>query len=144
MFKKIHSNRPPGVTLLSELKKEFAQLSTSVYATLLIFLQRRPRFVFATMILLMLSSMVLSFYVLRPGITITAGQKPSVVRPISDGFGEIVRQGDALRRTIAIKQEIEQMLAKDSLSGADSLRMSLAIDELKRLSDSQNLNPNPK
>ena len=144
MFKRIHSNRQPGITLGSELKKEFAQLWSSYNAAFLAFLQRRPKLVFGCMILLMLSSMILSFYVLRPAPNLKGKQQISAGRPIGNGFSEILRHGDALRQTIAIKQEIEQMLAKDSLSGADSLRMSLAIDQLKRLSDSQNLNPNPK
>jgi protein-S-isoprenylcysteine O-methyltransferase Ste14 len=138
MFKKIHSNRPAEATLLSELGKEFRVYLRKVRRGVLLLLRKFPKSSFGLMIFLMLASMIFSFVVFRQALPKSSAVKvPSaVVVPVQDGFGQILKQSEALRRTIAIKQEIEVMLARDSLSPADSLRLTAAIDELQRLSTS--------
>ena len=136
MFRKIHSNRSPEATLLSELGKEFRVYLLLARRRVLLQLRKYPKFSFGLMILLMLASMIFSFVVFRQAAPkATVARVPgAVIAPVQDSFGQILRQGEALRRTIAIKQEIELMLARDSLSPADSLRLTAAIDELQRLS----------
>lgn len=136
MFRKIHSNRSPEATLLSELGKEFRVCLLLARRRILLLLRKYPKSSFGLMILLMLASMIFSFVVFRQAAPKTTGARVSsaVIEPVQDGFGQILRQSEVLRRTIAIKQEIEVMLARDSLSPADSLRLTAAIDELQRLS----------
>jgi len=138
MFKKIHSNRPPEATVLGELGKEFRGYLLLVRRRVLLLLRKYPKSSFGLMIVLMFASMIFSFVVFRQALPKSSGVKVprAVVVPVQDGFGQILKQSEALRRTIAIKQEIEVMLARDSLSPADSLRLTAAIDELQRLSTS--------
>jgi hypothetical protein len=133
MFKRIRSDRDPEVTLFGEVRKEFAVSFSGLWSGFREFLLRWPRLSFGLMIFLMLFSMVFSFVVLRP-----AGKPvPAVssgMAPVRKGFGELMDHGKAINRTLSLKREIELMLAKDSLSAADSVRMEAAIDELHKLS----------
>ncbi|HVY75280.1 MAG TPA: hypothetical protein VG890_10645, partial [Puia sp.] len=60
MFRKIHSNRDPRDTLLSELKKEFSTYFIAGSNCFRSILQRNPRFTFGSMVFLMAASIVIT------------------------------------------------------------------------------------
>jgi hypothetical protein len=134
MFRKIHSNRNPQDTLLSELRKEFAVYIDRINASITGFLKQHPNLVYTLMVLFLAASMLLSFTILH-----NEGQKPGVsakvmASPVSEGFGRILTTGAALKESIQLKAQIETLIAKDSLSKADSAFLGKAIDRLHQLS----------
>lgn len=134
MFRKIHSNRDPKDTLFSELQKEFAVYLDRIAFSITGFLKMNPNLVYTLMLLFLAASMVLSFTILRhreqqPGVSANV-----MVNPVSDGFGRILETGTALKESIRLKAQIETLIAKDTLTKADSLYLGKAIDRLHQLS----------
>ena len=65
MFKKIHSNRRPEVTVLSEIKNEFGVYFRRLETAIRSRADRHPELLFRLMIILMAVSLLLSFTVFR-------------------------------------------------------------------------------
>ena len=65
MFRKIHSNRDPGDTILTELRKEFSHYFEKASKNITQKLEYKPKVSFAAMVCLILVSAGLSFTVLR-------------------------------------------------------------------------------
>ena len=141
MFRKIDSNRSPGDTVFSELKKQFGSHFNNAVVTVNVFMKRHPKPVFALMIGCMAFSMVFSFTVFRNKEDIKPGPVITGTAPVRDGLGAIMRQGSVLRRSMLLKDQIENLITKDSLSHADSLQLSRSIHELQEISIY--LNPKP-
>ncbi|HKG07287.1 MAG TPA: hypothetical protein VKB19_12545 [Pedobacter sp.] len=138
MFRKLHSNpdkadQPPA-TVFSELRREFGRYYHHLVNCSKALLKKYPKVAFAAMILLMLGSLVLSFTDFRRKPVKTQRSASEVSMPLENGFGEILSKGASLQQMITLKQEIEILLAKDSLSHLDSLQLSGAIDTLHQLS----------
>ncbi|MBE9599902.1 hypothetical protein [Pedobacter sp. MC2016-24] len=143
MFKKIHSNRDPEVTFFSELRKEFGSHFLRAEKVIVYFLKANPRPLFALMLVLIIASSILSFTVFRDTGGSSAGSLPAKSRQeaqsipeAASGFDRILETGAALKETIAIKSEVEGIIAKRQLSAEDSVRLSRALDRLEHLQKS--------
>lgn len=141
MFRKIHSSRDPQDTVFSELKKQFGVHFTDALAWSIGVFKRHPKPIFALMILCMVCSMVLSFTVFRNREVGKALPVRSAGVPLRYGFGSLMNQGAALRRSLLLKEQIELLIGKDSLGHTDSIQLSKAIDELRELSIHLNAKP---
>lgn len=138
MFRKIHSNREPGATLYSEIRKEFGSYFGKISEGAKALLQTHPWKAFYAMLFLMLLSLGLSFTVFRqptPKQRITANPASShSKRPgLDDGFSRILATGAALQQTLHLKTEVESLLDKGRLSSADSLALEKALDSLQQI-----------
>ena len=132
MFRKLHSNRDPRDTLLSEINREFRPYIAKAGTCLTSIINSHPRFLFAMMVINIVLSAVLSFTVLRHH-----APPPKIVKqqanPVSTGFDQIMRTGEKLKRSIALKRQIDSLTAKKQLSAADSLALEKALDTIQKL-----------
>src|ERR1700744_1864114 len=132
MFRKLHSNRDPRDTLLSEINKEFRPYIAKAGSGLQHVISSHPRFLFAMMVAGIVLSAVLSFTVLRhhaPPPKVPKAQ----ASPVSTGFDQIMRTGEKLKRTIALKRRIDSLTAKKTLTAADSAALENALDTIQNL-----------
>ncbi|RZK42644.1 MAG: hypothetical protein EOO90_06285 [Pedobacter sp.] len=137
MFRKIRSNRDPRDTLFSEFTKELNPYFARVSASLRKLAVEYSWQIYSCMLILLGISMIFSFIAYR--------QKPvqAAAVKITDksngpagGIGEIYQVGTALKNTIRLKADIESILAKDTLSQGDSVRLEKAIDQLQQINKS--------
>ena len=142
MFRKLHSNRDPRDTLLSEVKKEFGAHFEKAGHRFRGFTSRYPKILFGAMVTLMLISVGLSLTVFRyrpPAVRhVSAGagiKKPpkSSLSPVTDGFGQILRIGDEIKETIALKTIVDSLSSKKSLTQQDSITLEKALDRLQQI-----------
>lgn len=137
MFRKIHSNRDSKDTLWSELRKEFAGYISRADERFRHLCLTYPRQVYTAMVLLLIISIVLSFWILRQRKSLPvllSIQKDVHAKPASDGFVQISQKAAALQETALIKAQIEKLIAKDSLDHRDSVMLTKAIDRFHELS----------
>jgi hypothetical protein len=133
MWRKIHSNRDPRDTLLSELKKEFKPWVSNAKSFMVSALGSYPKFFFGCMITLLLVSFTLSFTVFRHR------EKPAVVAakpqpdPVSDGFSQIMKATGHLRETLELKHTVDSLTSKKQLSATDSLLLDSALNRLQHI-----------
>jgi len=135
MFKKLHSNRDPRDTVFSEIKKEFGDYFGKAEVHSKTFLERYPKFLFGAMIILIIVSITLSFTVFRnkEKVAVPKQVTPNNVKPVNDGFDQILRTGSALRQTISLKKEVDSITSKTSLTKADSIRLEKDLDKLQQI-----------
>jgi hypothetical protein len=131
MFRKLHSNRDPRDTLLSEINKEFRPYIRKAGGGLKRLVDSHPKFLFVMMVINIVLSAVLSFTVMRRHALPPKVIKPQA-NPVSAGFGQIMRTGEKLRRTIALKRQIDSLTTKKQLSAADSLALENALDTIQK------------
>ena len=132
MFRKLHSNRDPRDTLLSEINKEFRPYIRKAGTGLKSIINSHPRFLFTMMVIIIVLSAVLSFTVFRHQAPPPKVVKPQV-NPVGTGFDQIMRTGEKLKRSIALKRQIDSLTAKKQLSAADSLALEKALDTIQKL-----------
>lgn len=134
MFRKIHSNRDPTDTLFSALGKEFDVYLSAAKARVQAFLMAYPKPVFGFMVICILVSAMLTLTVFRSvKPKKTAPVRTVAVSSAGQGFSQILSTADALRESLQIRQEISALIAKDSLTAADSLRLEKALDRFHQL-----------
>ena len=131
MFRKLHSNRDPRDTLLSEINKEFRPYIHKAGKGLTGIVNSHPRFLFTMMVINIVLSVVLSFNVFRHHAT--AKLVMLQANPVSTGFDQIMRTGEKLKRTIGLKRQIDSLTAKKQLSADDSLALEKALDTIQKL-----------
>ncbi|MES2108738.1 MAG: hypothetical protein V4577_08330 [Bacteroidota bacterium] len=133
MWRKIHSNRDPRDTLLSELQKEFKPWFSNAKNYTKAALGSYPKFFFGCMITLLLVSFTLSFTVFRHR------EKPKVVAtkprpdPVGDGFSQIMKATVHLRETLKLKHTVDSLTSKKQLSATDSLLLDSALNRLQHI-----------
>ena len=132
MFRKLHSNRDPRDTLLSEINKEFRPYIHKAGKGLTGLVNSHPRFLFTMMVINIVLSVALSFTVFRQHAPPPKVVKPQA-NPVSTGFDQIMRTGEKLKRSIALKRQIDSLTAKKQLSAADSLALEKALDTIQKL-----------
>ena len=132
MFRKLHSNRDPRDTLLSEINKEFRPYIHKAGKGLTGLVNSHPRFLFTMMVINIVLSVALSFTVFRQHAPPPKVVKPQA-NPVSTGFDQILRTGEKLKRTIGLKRQIDSLTAKKQLSAADSLALEKALDTIQHL-----------
>ena len=126
MFKKIHSNRDPGDTLYSEIKKEFGEYFHKAGSSTKSFTERYPKLLFGLMVLCITVSISVVF---------TLRKRPApppkiTVSPVSDGFSQILNLSAALKETITLKKQVDSLSKKRTLDNADSATL---LNDLNRL-----------
>ena len=133
MFRKIHSNRDPKDTLFSELGNEFSRyfkvagdISTSM-------LEKRPRVTFSVMVLILVCSLPVSFFYFRHRDIPKAKTVTVQVSPVGDGFSAIILAGEKLKMTMALKNLVDSLSSKKTLSAKDSLLLDSALDKLQSI-----------
>jgi len=131
MFRKIHSNRNPQDTILSELKRLFRPYVERWSKSITRKIESHSNLSFVLMILLMVFSLVLSFTVFRNREPVKA-KKPKV-NVIGDGFDQISSTAKAIRQTLQLKQEIDSLTAKKTLTKADSDLLDSDLNQLQQL-----------
>lgn len=130
MFPKITSKREPGVTLGSELRKELTPYLRGTGEKIRQVLCMHPRFFFSSMVILMISSIVLAFTVLRNQ------QKKTVAAPSNisgAGIGQLARKAAALQQLWRLQGEIDALLKKQKPDHADSLMIGSALSKMDSL-----------
>jgi hypothetical protein len=132
MFRKITSNRDPGKTLGSELKKEFGIYFERAGTKSRQLLEKYPRQVFTAMIIAILFSGVLAFTVMREQQRLIIPVKTSVQNTAS-GFGQIISTASALQTLWATQQQVDLLLKKDTLTHTDSLTLNRALSQMESL-----------
>jgi hypothetical protein len=138
MFRKIHSNRDPGVTVWAELRREFSNYYTAAGKRSKSVLEKKPRLTYSLMVLLMASSFVISFTLFRHRDK--PKSKTAIVRssPVEDGFSQIMRAGQKLKMTLALKNFVDSLSSKNPLTAKDSLKLDSALDRLQSIQKSIN------
>lgn len=135
MWRRIHSNRDPRDTLLSEIRKEFGTYFNILANYGKQVLTGNPRFFYWAMVFLMAVSMVLSFTVFRhpeefrkpaPGLTETAA-------PVHEGFDQILEATAKIKETLRLKHLVDSITSRRSLTQADSTTLDTALSQLQRI-----------
>ena len=132
MFRKIHSNRDPKDTVLSELRKEFSAYFRAAGNFSKRFMSANPKSIFGCMVFLLITSVIISFAFFRhrePAKKIAAVK----VSPVGDGLNEILRAGERLRISLQLKHFVDSISLKKSLTAADSLALDSALDRLQTI-----------
>ena len=137
MFKKLHSNREPGVTVYSEVKREFGVYFGKAATGSRHMIERFPKLIFGLMITLMLFSLVLSFTVFRHPEPAKAGKppKPGAFGTVQGDFNRILETGEALKKIISLKKEVDSISSQPRLTKQDSVRLSEALDQLAEINN---------
>jgi hypothetical protein len=134
MFKKIHSNRDPGDTLYSELKKEFSAYVDKGDVVFKSLVCGYPRFVFGLMIALLIASLILAvaLHKILPEKKVATTSK-NVAPPINEGFDNIMAAGVALKQTIRLRRQVDSITARKTLTKSDSLILLRDLDSLQHI-----------
>lgn len=133
MFRKIHSKRDPRDTLLVALQREFAGQFEKFNARFLRFTGCYPRLIFAVMVLLLSLSVACSLLFDRPEPRVPDVIAFPAVQSSLSGLGRVMQKAESVRESLRIREEANALLAQDSLSRADSLRLARAIDRFHEL-----------
>jgi hypothetical protein len=133
MFRKIHSNRDPRDTLLSELKKEFSTYFIAGGNCFRSILQRHPRFTFGSMVFLMAASIVITLTLFRHHEPPKSKPVKAKISPVQDGFSQIIQAGEKLRTTLQLKRLVDSLSERKTLSAKDSLVLDSALDRLQSI-----------
>ncbi|MGN7986512.1 MULTISPECIES: hypothetical protein [Pedobacter] len=141
MFRKIRSNRDPGITVSAELYQEFRPYLTLIRRKTVRFLRAHPRLVFTLMVALIIFSLLFSFGLFSSDNKLDAkannlhSQHGSGKNPqsIDDGLSKISSTGAKLRKTVEIKKQVDSVLERAELNNMDTLFLEAKLEELKRL-----------
>lgn len=133
MFRKITSNREPGKTLGSELKKEFGVYFERAGRHGRQLMIKYPRQVFAIMVVAILFSGVLAFTVMRSPPAPNLVPKAVYPQQAASGLGQIISTAGALQTLWGLKQQMDSLLKKETLTRADSLALNQALAQMDSL-----------
>jgi hypothetical protein len=134
MFRKIHSNRDPNDTILSELRKEFTIYFEKTSRTITQKMEKRPKLTLSAMVMLMFISAILCFTVFRNKEPIAKESKTVNVNPVSDGFGQILSVSSKIRQTLRLKHQVDSLTKKTTLSKQDSVLLLNDLNKLHQIS----------
>jgi len=133
MFKKIHSNRDPRDTVFREIKKEFLPYFDKAGQAVKSTADRYPKFLFWMMVINISLSVILVMTVFRPKGEPKKAPSLKVAGPMTGGFDQIMRVGDALRATINLKKQVDSLTRQKILSKADSAILLKDLDSLQHI-----------
>ena len=133
MFKKIHSDRDPRDTVISEIRKEFRPYFDKAGQGLKGAARRYPKFLFWMMVINISLSAILCFTVFRHREAPKANAPVKIASPVSGGFDRIMQAGAALRQTIRLKKRVDSITRKKTLSPADSAALFKDLDSLQHI-----------
>lgn len=134
MFRKIPS-REKNTTVFQELKKEFSPHIEIADSKAKAFMDCHAKIIFCIMILLIVVSFILTFFVLKPGFSNQSENFKKELDAIPVGFiGEFsALQNISLRagKMVELKAEIERILSQEPISEEDSIYLEKAIEQLQ-------------
>ncbi len=131
MYRKTHFKPRPNLYL--EIRKEFGAYFSFLHVFWKNISARYPRQIFVVMLASILLSSVLAFTVMRVK---NAGPMPSLSgsdAEVTQGFGQILESGQALKKVLDLQSQINTVLHKDSLTAADSIVVKNAIRQLETI-----------
>ncbi len=134
MFRKIHS-KERNSTLFQELKNEFAPQLDSADSKVKSLMNRHAKIIFCAMILLIVVSFILTFFVLRTDSENQAEHFKKELNAIPEGIGgefsALQNLSSKAVQLAELKAEIERIISQDSISKEDSTYLEKAIDQLQ-------------
>jgi preprotein translocase subunit YajC len=134
MFRKTHS-RERNTTVFQELKKEFSPYAEAIDTKAKVFIDRHAKIIFCVMLLFIVASFILTFFVLSPKSENQAENFKKELNSIPGGLSaEISALQDLTIRAAEIaglKAEIERIISQDSISKTDSAYLEKAIEQLQ-------------
>jgi len=143
MFRKIRSNRDPGDTVWTELRREFGPHFGKAKTRLRSAAESHPKLLFWMMVSGITLSAVLSFTVFRHPVDPPQKKEPAkILAPVSDGFGQAMRATQALSEMLQLKKAIDSLSGKKQLTARDSATLEQALDRFQQLN--KQFNPKGK
>jgi hypothetical protein len=135
MLKRIPSNREPGVTLWTEIHREFAQYFGKANVWLRGVVQQNGLIAMIIMIIALLISLFLSFTVFyHSGKNVPQHIHPvTVAAPVHEGIDQILDATRTIRETVKLKHFIDSIASKKPLTAADSLALDSALSRFEQL-----------
>ncbi len=134
MFRKIPS-KERDTTLFREMKYELSPHLESLAGKVRSVMERHVKVIFSAMILLIVSSFILTFFVLKADPVDQAGHFKKELKAIPEGIsGEFSAFQDLAFRAVKmteLKTEIERIISRDSISKPDSIYLEKAIEQLQ-------------
>jgi hypothetical protein len=137
MFRKITSNRDPSASIGSELKKEFGAYFGKAGDAGKNFIMCYPKFIFGAMVCLLTLSFSVSLFRHRE-----IKHVPKIsVSPTATGLSQIMQASTAIRKTLALKRQVDSITGKNTLCVADSLLLEKDLDSLQHIHQIFNQKP---
>lgn len=134
MFRKIPS-KVRNTTVFQEFKNEFSPQVKVFDGLARAFLDRHAKVIFSVMILLIVASFILTFFVLKPASgDQSQGNKIELNAIPSDLGGELSALQELSSRAIQmneLKTQIERIISQESISKEDSIYLEKAIEQLQ-------------
>lgn len=134
MFRKITS-KVKDTSIFQELKKEFYPQVEAVDAKTKALMDRHAKLIFCGMILLIVVSFILTFFVLKPKQRNQDEIFKKELNAIPGGLGgEFSALQDLSSRAVKmaeLKTEIERIISQESMSKEDSAYLEKAIEQLQ-------------
>ncbi|MDP3200830.1 MULTISPECIES: hypothetical protein [Algoriphagus] len=134
MFRKTPS-KDRETTIFQELKNELFPHMAGVNGHLKGLMDRHAKIIFCVMLLLIVASFILTFFVLNPN---PENQAEHIKKELKAIPGELSGEFSALQdltlraaKMAELKSEIERIIDKDSISKSDSAYLEKAIEKLQ-------------
>lgn len=134
MFRKIPS-KVKDTTVFREFKNEFSPQVKAFEGLAKAIMERHAKLIFCAMILLIVVSFVLTFFVIEPTSGNQSESLKIEIKTIPEGFGEELSAFQNLSsraiKMAELKVEIERIIGQDSISKEDSAYLEKAIEQLQ-------------
>ncbi|WP_026956654.1 hypothetical protein [Algoriphagus vanfongensis] len=134
MFRKIPS-KVKDTTVFREFKNEFSPQVKAFECMTKAFLDRHSKLIFCSMILVIVASFVLTFFVIEPTSSNQSESLKNEMKTIPEGLGEELSAFQNLSsraiKMAELKTEIERIIGQDSISKEDSAYLEKAIEQLQ-------------
>lgn len=134
MFRKTPS-KDRETTIFQELKNELHPHLVGVNGPLKGLMDRHAKIIFCVMLLLIVASFLLTFFVLKPN---PENQAENFKKELKTIPGELSGEFSALQdltlraaKMAELKSEIERIISQDSISKTDSAYLEKAIEQLQ-------------
>jgi lipopolysaccharide export LptBFGC system permease protein LptF len=143
MFRKTPS-KDLETTIFQELRNELHPHLVGVNGHLKGLMDRHAKVIFCVMLLLIVASFILTFFVLKPD---SENQAENFKKDLKAMPGELSGEFSALQdltlraaEMAELKSEIERIIAQDSISKTDSAYLEKAIEQLQYFNNHSNEN----
>lgn len=133
MFRKIASNRKPGTTLISEIRKEFGVYFQLVGNKVTRVTQGYPRLCFSFMLVTMLVSGIMTFTVMRHRERVSLPVIYGSSTPPRSGLRQMINNANALKSLWDLQSQIDGLLHKSKLNATDSLTITRALAAMESI-----------
>ncbi|WP_339867085.1 hypothetical protein [uncultured Algoriphagus sp.] len=134
MFRKIPS-KENNTNVFEELKNEFSPYVDAVGSKAKSVIERHSKIIFCVMILLILVSFILTFFVLRSDAENQSKAFKENLHAIPEGFVDefsaFQNLSSRAAKMVELEAEIERILSKKSISKEDSIYLEKAIEQLQ-------------